>query len=117
LKCKKLNCNANALKSDDFCFFHSQKPEIITKRKLSQSKGGSKSKRNKKPISIESLTDIQVILLETLNEMRSSGADNVVSRSRAITYICSKLADIREQVDLEKRIEALEKRLHNGYLI
>jgi len=117
LKCKKSDCKSYALKNDDFCFFHSQKSEIIAKRKLSQSKGGSKSKRNKKPISIESLTDIQVILLETLNEIRSSGTDNIVTRSRAITYICSILADIQERTDLEKRIEALEKRFNNGYLI
>jgi len=117
LKCKKSDCKANALKSDDFCFFHSQKPDIVAKRELAQSLGGRKFKTNKEPISIESLTDIQAILLETLNEIRCSGTDNIVSRSRAITYICSILADIRERTDLEKRIEALEKRFYNGYLI
>ena len=116
MKCKKQDCNANALKIDDFCFFHSQLPEIIVKRKSSQSQGGKRSKINKEPISIESLTDIQIILLETLNEIRSSSTDNAVSRSRAITYICTKLADIQERTDLEKRIETLEKRFHNGYL-
>ena len=116
MKCNKPDCKANALKSDNFCFFHSQKPDIVAKRESSQSLGGRKFKTNKDPISIESLTDIQAILLETLNEIRCSGTDNIVSKSRAITYVCSIIADIRERTDLEKRIEALEKRFLNDYL-
>ena len=117
MKCNKPGCKANALKSDNFCFFHSQKPDIVAKRESSQSLGGRKFKINKDPVSIESLTDIQAILLETLNEVRCSGTDNMVSRARAITHICAALANIRERTDLEKRIEALEKRFHNNYLI
>jgi hypothetical protein len=117
LKCKKSDCKANALKSDDFCFFHSQKPEIISKRELAQSRGGSKSKIYKEPISIESLSDIQTILLETLNEIRCSGTENIVSKSRAIAYICFILSDMKERIDLEKRVEVLEKRFLNDYLI
>ena len=110
MNCKKPNCKANALKDDDFCFFHSQKPTIKTKRELAQSRGGSKAKRHKEPVSIESFTDIRAILHETLNEIRCSGSDNIVSRSRAIAYICMILADMQEHIDLEKRVEALEER-------
>ena len=113
MKCKKRGCKASALKDDDFCFFHSQKPRIIAKRALAQSRGGRKIQINKDPVSIESLEDIQVTLLETLNEIRCSNADNMVSRARAIAYICLTLANIQDRIDLEKRVEAIE----NSFLI
>jgi hypothetical protein len=108
LKCKKRGCKASALKDDVFCFFHSQKPRIIAKRAIAQSRGGRKSKIHKEPVSMKSLEDIQVILLEALNEIRCSGTENTVSKSRAIAYICLSLANIQDRIDLEKRIEAIE---------
>jgi hypothetical protein len=108
VKCKKPGCKANALKDDDFCFFHSQKPNIIAKRVLAQSRGGRKTQIHRDPVSIESLDDIQVTLLETLNEIRCSSTENTVSRARAIAYICLSLANIQDRVDLEKRVEAME---------
>jgi len=102
LNCKKTDCKSYSLKNDDFCFFHSQNPDVVAKRELSQSKGGSKPKINKEPISIESLTDIQKILLETLNEIRCDDTDNIVSKSRATAYICLILANMRDYIELEK---------------
>jgi hypothetical protein len=115
LKCKKPNCGAYAIKNDDFCFFHSINPDVIARRVLSQSKGGRKPKIDKEPISIESLTDIQKILLETLNEIRFDDTDNIVSKSRATAYICLILANLKERIELEKRVEALEKQIANSY--
>ncbi len=108
MKCKKRRCKANALKDENFCFFHSQKPKIKAKRALAQSRGGSKTQINREPVSIESLKDIQVTLLETLNEIRGSNTENMVSRARAIAYICLTLANIQDRIDLEKRVEAIE---------
>ena len=108
MNCKKQDCKASALKDDDFCFFHSQKPDIILKRGLAQSRGGRKSRIPKKPVSIKSLEDIQVTLLEALNEIRCSGTENTISKSRTIAYICLILADIHDRIDLEKRVEAIE---------
>jgi len=102
LKCKEQDCGAYAIKNDDFCFFHSINPDIIAKRVLSQSKGGRNPKIYKEPISIESLTDIQKILLETLNEIRCNDTDNIVSKSRATAYICLILANLDERIELEK---------------
>ena len=109
MKCKKPDCKSYSLKNDDFCFFHSQKPDIVAKRKLSQSLGGSKPKIHKEPISIESLTDIQEILLEALNEIRCSNADSVVSKSRATAHICLILVSMRERIELEKYYSKLKK--------
>ena len=116
MNCNKPDCKANALKNDEFCFFHSLKPEIVAKRALAQSKGGRKTKISNEPITIESLEDIQTTLLETLNEIRCSSKDSTVSKSRAIAYICLILANIRDRIDLEKRVEALEKCFNDGYL-
>ena len=108
MKCKKRGCKAKALKDDDLCFFHSQKPAIIAKRAIAQSRGGRKTQIHREPVSIESLEDIQVTLLETLNEIRGSSTENMVSRARAIAYICLSLANIHDRIDLEKRVEAIE---------
>ena len=108
MKCKKRGCKASAMKDDDFCFFHSQRPDIIVKRGLARSRGGRNYKIHKEPVSIESLKDIQVILLEALNEIRCSGTENTVAKSRTIAYICLILANVQDRIDLEKRVEAIE---------
>ena len=108
MKCKKRGCKASALKDDKFCFFHSQKPEIIVKRGLAQSRGGRKYKIHKEPVAIESFKDIQVILVEALNEIRCSGTENTVAKSRTIAYTCLILANVQDRIDLEKRVEAIE---------
>ena len=108
MNCKKPNCKAGALKDDDFCFFHSQKPDIIVKRGLARSRGGRNYKINKEPVAINSLKGIQVILVEALNEIRCSGTENTVAKSRTIAYICLILANVQDRIDLEKRVEAIE---------
>jgi hypothetical protein len=108
LKCKKRGCKASALKDDDFCFFHSQRPDIIVKRGLAQSRGGRNYRIDKEPVAIDSLKDIQEILVEALNEVRSSGTGNTVAKNRTIAYICLILANVQDRIDLEKRVEAIE---------
>ena len=108
MNCKKPNCKASAMKDDDFCFFHSQKPDIIVKRGLAQSRGGRNYKIQKEPVDIKSLEDVQVVLVEALNETRSSGTENTVAKYRAIAYICLILANVQDRIDLEKRVEAIE---------
>jgi len=44
IKCSKTGCGANTIRDDDLCFSHSQKPEIVEKRKAARSKGGSRGK-------------------------------------------------------------------------
>jgi hypothetical protein len=96
------------MKDDDFCFFHSQKPDIIVKRGLARSRGGRNYRISKEPVVINSLKDIQVVLVEALNEVRSSGTENIVAKYRTIAYICLILANVQDRIDLEKRVEAME---------
>ena len=108
MKCKKRGCKASALKDDDFCYFHSQKPDIIVKRVLARSRGGRNYRIDKDPVAIDSLKDIKAILVEALNEVSSSGTENIVAKYRTIAYICLILANIQDRIDLEKRVEAIE---------
>ena len=108
MKCKKRSYKASALKDDDFCFFHSQKPDIIVKRGTARSRGGRNYRINKEPVAINSLKDVQEILVEALNEVRSSGTENIVAKYRTIAYICLILANVQDRIDLEKRVEAME---------
>jgi len=111
LKCKKRGCKAGALKDDKFCFFHSQRPDIIAKRRSARSRGGKNFKIQKEPVVIESLKDIQVVLVEALNEIRCSGTENTAAKTRATAYICLILANVQDRIDLEKRVEAIENSL------
>jgi len=98
------------MKDDDFCFFHSQKPDIIVKRGLARSRGGRNYRIHKEPVAINSLKDIQAVLVEALNETRCSATENAVAKYRTIAYICLILANVQDRIDLEKRVEAMENR-------
>jgi len=44
MQCKQTGCKAYALKNDEYCFTHSQKPEVIEKRQEARKKGGAGSR-------------------------------------------------------------------------
>ena len=44
MKCQHSGCGAYALKEDNYCFVHSQKPEITEKRQEARKKGGAGSR-------------------------------------------------------------------------
>ena len=116
MKCKKRGCKASALKDDDFCFFHSQKPDIIVMRKSAQSRGGRNHRIHKEPVAIDSLKDIQATLVEALNETRSSGTENTLAKTRTIAYTCLILADIQDRIVLRGGSRRSEKRNPDDYL-
>ena len=107
MKCKHPGCGSYAMKNDDKCYFHSEKPEIIKRRQEDRKRGGRRTKTQKND-DIKTLEDIRVILVEAINELRSCGSENVVSKCRAIAYCCGELRDCLREVDLEKRLERLE---------
>lgn len=107
MKCKHPGCGNYAMKGDDRCYFHSEKPEIIRKRQGDRKRGGRRTKTVRNG-DIRTLEDIRVILAEAINELRSCGSENVVSKARAIAYCCGELRDCLREADLEKRLEKLE---------
>ena len=107
MRCAKDGCGAARMKDDEYCYFHSQRPEIVEKRKQARSKGGSRGKVQQSDV-IESVRDVKAVLAETINELRSSEG-NVVSRGRAVGYLCGVLLNAFEKADLEERIAKLEE--------
>jgi len=96
------------MKDDEFCFWHS--PKTAEKRKAARRRGGSRGKIPKND-SIESIEDVKCILMETINELRSCGTDNIVGKSRATGYLCSIMISAFEKSDLETRVAKLEEML------
>ena len=108
MRCQHPGCGSFAMKTGDgFCYFHSKDPEVIKKRQEDRKRGGRRTKTQKND-DIKTLEDIRVILAEAINELRSCGSENVVSKCRAIAYCCGELRDCLREVDLEKRVEILE---------
>jgi hypothetical protein len=107
MQCVKEGCRANALKNDEYCFWHS--PKTAEKRKQAGRRGGSRGKLNRDD-NIESIADIQRILAETIAELRTDSS-HVVSRGRAVGYLCSIMLTALEKGDLEERISALEAKI------
>ncbi len=105
--CSREGCKANALTDDPFCFQHSQRSDIIEKRKQARSKGGSRGKLRVVD-SIDTIQDVKRIIAETLSEVRSSPTDNTVGKARAIGYLCGIALTAIEKADLEERIVKLE---------
>ena len=110
MKCEHTGCNAHAMKDDQHCYFHSQKPEIIKKREEARKRGGQRGKLAVED-DVETVEDVLKLLSDTLNELRSSPAESVVSKSRAIGYLCSILLTALEKNDMEERLCKLEEML------
>lgn len=108
--CAKTGCKAQSLKDGEYCFQHSQRPEIVEKRKAARSKGGSRGKLRIVD-RINTIQDVKRIITETLNELRSSPTDNIVAKARAIGYLCGVALTTIEKADLEERIARLEESL------
>jgi len=106
--CSKEGCKANALTDDTYCFQHSQRSDIIERRKQARSKGGSRGKLRVVD-SINTIQDVKRIIAETLNEVRSCGTDNTVGKARAVGYLCGIALTAIEKGDLEARLSKLEE--------
>lgn len=110
-RCAFPNCKANALKNDKFCFFHSQRPEIIEKQKQARIKAGKSRKKHIDGRKIENVSDVLKILSEALNEVRNSPTENVVSKARAIGFLANVCLTALEKGTFEERLTKLEKQL------
>ena len=117
MKCSK--CKAHALKdsadTEPRCFFHSEDPLIVAKRKAAKQKGGRKGgkvARQDKHVEREksyTITDLKkIISTEAIDDLIKSPTDNRVARARAIAFCCKTLADLIQLSELEERISALE---------
>lgn len=108
-KCKfikpdKNQCNAFAIKGDDYCFFHSEKQQKA--RSEAVMKGGKSLKRsygNSEPVIISNAGDVVRLLEDTINDLRQ----NKISNKSANTI--GFLASNTMKAFLQKRKEENDK--------
>lgn len=109
MQCSKDGCRANSLKSDSYCFWHSD--TTAAKRKEAGRTGGSRGKRKIEPGNYQTVADIQELLVETVNELRCSGSQDIIAKCRTAGYLAGCLLTCVEKGALESRVAAIESRL------
>lgn len=102
-------CQAAALPSSDFCFFHD--PDRADERRQANAAGGRQGKMKTldaaaPDIKIESCQDVVRLISETINQVRRGELDPRVAN--AVGYLANVLIKAVEQGDTEKRLEDLE---------
>lgn len=106
IKNNKEQCRANALATDELCFWHSakSKEEMLN----AVQKGGSSPKRSyeNEPISLKNTVDVVALIEKTVNELRQNKTSTRLAN--AIGYLSGIALRAIEQSDLEKRMEVLE---------
>lgn len=121
MQCKHINnvgqqCKAPALKADEFCYFHTQKADIVRKRDKARKNGGLNRHRGEikldNTIQIDNMADIKALLSLTLNELRANKIN--ANNARCIGYLASILSIIIEKGDFEERLKAIEERLDDS---
>jgi len=100
-------CKGYAVKSDDYCYFHSAKYQ--ESRKEAVLKGGKSLKRNygnDEAVVVACSIDVLRLLEQTINDLRQGRTS--VRIANAIGYLSGIALRAIEQSDLEKRLEVLE---------
>jgi hypothetical protein len=114
---KKTNgakCQAAALPSTDFCFFHD--PDQADKRRASQSFGGSQNRMttlddDAPDVTVRNCEDVVKLMGETINHVRKGQLDPRIAN--AVGYLAAILIKAAEQGDMEKRIADIEALVKN----
>jgi len=104
-------CASPALKGDEYCFTHSNKPGIVEKRELAHREGGHRSKLpridSEEWIELKSINDVVLFLERTANEVRTGKIDR--GRANTLGYLTNILLGALETRDLNARVEMLER--------
>ena len=109
-KSNKKQCNANAMKSNEFCFTHN--PNTKEAKKEAVVRGGKSPKKNYNPlppVEIEDSGGVAKLLAKTMNEVRAGEIDLRVAN--CLGYLSGHLLKALEASDLEKRVEEIENKL------
>ena len=112
-KCKKENCNAWATE-DGYCFMHS--PKMKDERAKARKDGGSANKviikEGLKSIKINNLSDILIVLEETINDVRMGKIEPKIAN--CIIYGSGQLLKAMELLNHLKEIK--EKEREDSYI-
>lgn len=107
IKPDKVQCKANAIKGDVYCFWHSE--QMKEQRDQAIMEGGLSPKRSygkSEAISISNTQDVLSLIVETINDLRCNKVST--RNANAIGYLASVALKTIEQGDLEKRLQEVE---------
>ena len=110
MKCKSKNCNANALKNDSRCYYHSS---IISEseKTANRSKGGKskiiKAKKTYKNYSLKSVADVMNLNEQMINDVLANKLDLRICTGLA--FCLNLQIKSIETSDIETRLEKIEK--------
>ena len=110
-------CQANAMRNKEFCFTHHPDTKELVKE--AGRKGGKVSIYDKGLVLIEPIDilknrkTILWILADTINRVRRVRPDGSldIKTANAIGFLCSKMIEAQNEVEIEKRIDKLEEAL------
>lgn len=108
-------CQAQSLRNDKYCFFHSKKEEVVKTRKQAASKGGKSNKEvdyQEDPIKIQSVSEIVDLYEETINALRLGKIRP--KKANSIAYICNSMLKALEQRDITSKLQTLETVIVKG---
>jgi hypothetical protein len=121
MKCKHIKsdgieCNANAIKDTDFCWFHS--PMVDNREKQYSRYMGGKNRHIPVKIGLPEVIindsrDVPPLLVDTIRHLRSGEID--VRLGTAIGYLSNVLLKSYEVADLEVRIIKMEKYMNENF--
>ncbi len=104
-------CASPALKGDEHCFTHSNRPEVVERRELAHREGGYCGKLPKidssEWVELKTLDDVVLFLERTANEVRTGKIDR--GRANTLGYLTNILLGALEARDLDTRVEMLER--------
>ncbi len=106
-------CNAFSMKWTAYCFLHN--PDIPQEEKKEvQSKGGKAGIKQLNtafypPVIIKDTCDISQLLIDTINQVRSTDMD--IKTANCIWFLCNHLMKAYEITTLEKKLDAIKQSL------
>ncbi len=105
-------CQAQAITNDEYCFAHSQVPEIVEKRQAAKVLGGQNGRKAvyqpaSEEVKVKSSTQVLQLLEQTINDVRMNRI--AVNQANCVGYLCNVMAKVFEQEMLETRIAILER--------
>jgi len=110
--CAFPGCNAKPLKDDIYCFWHSQKPEIVRKRERARKIGGYNRQKHE-PIDFEFKLEKIEDLVKFVEFLINLGLKRKIDTKllNSLCLLVNTQRKLLEASDLEMRIERLESLL------
>lgn len=105
-----LKCEANALRGGDFCFLHSDDPEIVKVREKALSEGGKNSRKQYEPlldeIAVCGAKDVVELIVKLIGEVRRDEIST--KKASTIGFLLNTLLKALELGEIDDKLEAVK---------